>query len=248
MKLGHSQERRDQNPGVVAEADRGTLFLDEIDSFPAQAKLLRFLQEGEFKPLGSNKTRRADVRVIAATNIDIEQGLQKHTLREDLFYRLSVMSISLPPLRERKDDIPMLANTFLSKWANKFGKDIQEISQEAIGLLMFHDWPGNVRELENTIQRAVILANQPLVLAQDILLSRQKKSSPGEESFREMICRTLDRFETSYLKDMLASSHGNISRAAKAAKISRRRFRQLLDKHKMRISAAVASKSGEERP
>ena len=118
--------------GVIGEADHGTLFLDEIDSLPAQTMLLRFLQEGEFKPLGSSKTKRADVRVIAATNTDIEEALHTHKIREDLYYRLNVMSIYLPPLRERKDDVPLLVNSFLSKWARRFEKHVSGISLEAI--------------------------------------------------------------------------------------------------------------------
>jgi transcriptional regulator with PAS, ATPase and Fis domain len=117
-------------PGVIAEADGGTLFLDEIDSLPAQAMLLRFLQEGEFKPLGSSKTKKADVRVIAATNSDIEQALHTHSIREDLFYRLSVVSIHLPPLRERKDDIPLLANFFYPSGQVGSGKTFRQFHRK----------------------------------------------------------------------------------------------------------------------
>lgn len=218
-------------PGLAAEADGGTLFLDEIDSLPAQAMLLRFLQEGEFKPLGSSKTKMADVRVIAATNMDIREALSAHSIREDLLYRLCVMWIHLPPLRERKDDIPILVGSFVQKWATRFGKAVDKIEENALELLTLHDWPGNVRELENTIERAVILAEKSTIQAEDILFLFPKARNHGERSYRDLKYE----FEGSYLRRVLSLSRGNVSKAAQVAKLDRRTFRLLLGKHEISI-------------
>lgn len=218
--------------GIIDEANHGTLFLDEVDSFPAQAKLLRFLQDGEFKPLGTGRTRKADVRVIAATNIDIDAALRSHVLREDLYYRLSVTSLHLPPLRERKHDIPLLANSFLLKWATQFGKEVRAISLEAMNLLMLHDWPGNVRELENTVERAVIFATESVVQSEDVVFSLQHEGHHSDTSFRSLKIR----FEQAYLKGLISSAHGNITKAAHAAKLDRRTLRLLLRKHRIGVS------------
>jgi DNA-binding NtrC family response regulator len=155
------------------------------------------------------------------------------------------MSIDLPPLRERKDDIPLLVNAFVSKWAHQFGKDIQAVAQDAMNLLMLHEWPGNVRELENTIERAVILATQPLIRAEDIMFSGQKPKCFSGESFREARSRFLGQFEETYLRAVLCSSYGNISKAARSAKMSRRTFIRILEKHKVHRSIFVSSPRGQ---
>lgn len=140
-------------------ADQGTLFLDEIGELPLalQPKLLRVLQEGEFERIGSSHTTKVDVRIIAATNKNLIESVKKRTFREDLFYRLNVFPLTLPPLRKRKEDIPLLTNHFLLKYGNRFGKNIDVISQKAMQMLMDYSWPGNVRELENVIERAAII-------------------------------------------------------------------------------------------
>ncbi len=145
--------------GLVEEADRGTLFLDEIGDLNLimQTKLLRLLQEGEYKPVGSSKTLIADIRFIAATNQDLMEKVRKKEFREDLFYRLNVIQIILPPLRDRKEDIPILAQHFLEKYNRLNQKEIKGIDPEALEVLMTRDWPGNIRELENVIERGVIL-------------------------------------------------------------------------------------------
>src|SRR2546425_2518194 len=145
--------------GLVREAEGGTLFLDEVDCLPllAQTKLLRFLQEGEYRPLGSLKTLHADVRVIAASNINLGQAVKDGKLRQDLYYRLNIVQLNLPPLRDRREDIPLLAGHFLTKYAHEFSRDVTALSEAAIRKLVLYEWPGNIRELENTIERAVML-------------------------------------------------------------------------------------------
>jgi DNA-binding NtrC family response regulator len=158
--------------GKFALADGGTIFLDEIGTMSPslQAKLLRVLQEREFEPLGAERTQRVDVRVIAATNRDIKRLVEDGRFLEDLFYRLNVIPHVLPPLRERREDIPVLVEHFLRKHAHRSGRKIEEIREEALARLNAYDWPGNVRELENTIERAVVLSGGPVIEARDITM------------------------------------------------------------------------------
>ncbi|MES1157759.1 MAG: sigma-54 dependent transcriptional regulator [Haliangium ochraceum] len=154
--------------GLFEEASGGTLFLDEVGDVSAamQVRMLRVLQEGEIKPVGSGETRKVDVRVIAATNKDLRGAMRAGTFREDLFFRLNVVSIALPPLRERAEDIPSLALHFLGRYAKRFGKGVVGFQPAALDLLLRHSWPGNVRELENTVQRAVVLAEGDQITAE----------------------------------------------------------------------------------
>jgi len=147
------------SPGFFEEAHRGTLFLDEISNLSpkVQAKLLRVLQDGTIRRLGEHKSRKVDVRIIAASNVDLEEAVRKGDFRKDLFYRLKGIRIKLPPLRERKEDIPLLVQYFVSKYSREKGKKVRKITQEAINALMAHDWGGNVRELEREIERAIVL-------------------------------------------------------------------------------------------
>src|SRR5581483_1242937 len=156
--------------GKFEQADTGTVFLDEIGDVPGsvQVKLLRILQEREFERLGSNKTRHIDVRVLAATNVDLRAALEQGTFREDLYYRLNVLPMNIPPLRERKEDIPYLAQYFVRKLAKDSGSRVESISEGAIERLMEYHWPGNVRELENTIERSLVLASGEVLEAADI--------------------------------------------------------------------------------
>jgi len=160
--------------GLIREAEGGTLFLDEIDCLPllAQVKLLRFLQERQYRSLGSTKTQQADVRVIAATNIDLEEAVRTGKLRRDLYYRLNTIPLMLPPLRQRREDIPLLARYFLVKYAAEFNTPVAEFSADAIQKLVLYEWPGNVRELEHIVERTVILAERAVVHATDIILPR----------------------------------------------------------------------------
>ena len=154
-----------QKPGRFELADKGTLFLDEIGDMPlgAQAKLLRVLQEGTFERLGGSKTQHVDVRIVAATNKDLQQEIEAQNFREDLFYRLNVISLTLPSLRDRREDIPLLAAHFLQKYANQYQKEITAIQQDALERLQAYDWPGNIRELQNAIERAAVLTHESML-------------------------------------------------------------------------------------
>ena len=166
---GAFTDARSQKRGLFELADKGTLFLDEIGDLPVdlQAKLLRALQEREIKPVGSNERVSIEVRVIAATNRDLEDAIRKNQFRQDLFFRLNVVQIKLPPLRERKNDIPMLVNSFLEKFSPA-ERPVTGISEEAMGRLMAYDWPGNVRELENAVERAVALGSGQVLTLTDL--------------------------------------------------------------------------------
>jgi len=159
--------------GIIEEADTGTLFLDEIGNISPemQTRLLRVLETGEFRPIGQVDLKKVDIRVIAATNVDLVQKVKDGKFREDLYYRLKVITVDLPPLRERKDDIIGLARLFLTEFCNKTGKRISGFSKDAIDLLMDHQWPGNVRELKNIIESAVVLCKDDMITSDVILLS-----------------------------------------------------------------------------
>lgn len=220
--------------GLVQDAEGGTLFLDEIDSLPlpTQVKFLRFLQDQEYRPLGARKACQADVRIIAASNADLEAGIRAGSFRADLFYRLSILPLKLPALRDRREDIPTLARHFVIKYAREFSLPVKELSQAAVERLMAHPWPGNVRELENTIQRALVLSDRPLITADDVCLPGT--AHPTEEvSFKALKAHAIAEFETDYIRRLLVLSHGNISMAARAAKKNRRAFWQLMRKYKI---------------
>jgi DNA-binding NtrC family response regulator len=237
--FGHEREAftgaSSSRAGLIHEADGGTLFMDEIDCLPllAQVKLLRFLQEKEYRPLGSTKVHRADVRVIAASNGDLERALNNGKLRRDLYYRLNTVSISLPPLRERQEDIPLLARYFLSKYSHELGKKVAGFSPKAIQSLFAYEWPGNVRELEHVIERAVVMSEHEMIGPEDICLPCSPVS--GTASFQDMKAIVVARFERTYIANLLRAHEGNISRAARAAGKDPRSFRQLIRKHKINV-------------
>ncbi len=218
--------------GLIQEAEGGTLFLDELDSLPllAQVKLLRFLQEREYRPLGSSKTRQADVRVVAATNVDFEKAIKSGQLRQDLYFRLNIIPITLPPLRRRLEDIRLLSDYFRMKYAVNFNKPVTSISPNAMQKLVMYDWPGNVRELEHVIQRAVMLCEFSTIRAEDIQVS-QFSTSPVMESFKRAKENVVKQFERNYLQSLLLAYQGNISKAANAAQKNRRAFWELLRRH-----------------
>jgi DNA-binding NtrC family response regulator len=230
-------------PGLIHEANGGTLFLDEIDCLPlmAQVKLLRFLQEKEYRPLGSTKTSKADLRVIAATNANCEAAVRKGSLRQDLYYRLNVIPLSLPALRHRRDDIPLLANHFLIKYAKEFSKEVTGFSPDAIRKLISYEWPGNIRELEHVIMGAVVLSVQPTICATSIAISAE--TPPDTESFQQAKNRMVEQFEKTYIKGLLLSHHGNISWAAKAAQKNRRAFWELIRKHHISVQGLKSNGS-----
>ena len=225
-------------PGLIREAEGGTLFLDEVDSLPAlvQVKLLRFLQEKTYRPLGSTKETQADVRIIAATGMDAEEAVKSRRLRQDLYYRLNVISLKLPPLRDRREDIPLLARHFLRKYVAELHKETEEFSPKALQKLIFYDWPGNVRELEHVIERAVVLSDRKIIREIDISLPQLDRKSESDESFKEAKERIVRQFERSYIQKLLLIHEGNISKAARAAKKHRRAFFQLIRKHEIDVS------------
>lgn len=229
---GASGSRR----GVIQEAENGTLFLDEVDSLPplAQVKLLRFLQEKEYRPLGSTKTIKGDVRIIAASNADLENAIAAGTLRRDLYYRLNVVPIALPALRHRSEDIILLAHHFLGEKAAKLNSPAVEFSPEAERKLMLYSWPGNVRELEHVIERVVVLCNQKTIHEDQIFFSGENNRL-AELSFQEMKANVISEFETNYIQNLLVACRGNITRAAQAAQKERRTFWQLIRKHKIDV-------------
>ncbi|MDY6855103.1 MAG: sigma-54-dependent Fis family transcriptional regulator [Thermodesulfobacteriota bacterium] len=224
--------------GLIQEAQNGTLLLDDVDCLPlqAQVKLLRFLQEKEYRQIGSSKIHKADVRIISATNADLEADVKRGRFRQDLFYRLNVLPIILPPLRERKSDIPILARHFLSLYSFEFDKEVTDLTAEATQTLMLHEWPGNVRELENIIQRAVAMSQTNSIQSSDIILPGLEPIE-DYESFQEAKARAIAEFEKGYIKRVLIAHHGNITRAAKAAQKNRRAFWELLRKHHIDVQS-----------
>jgi DNA-binding NtrC family response regulator len=212
-------------PGKFEQADTGTVFLDEIGDVPGsvQVKLLRVLQEREFERLGSNRTQHTDVRVIAATNVDLRAALEQGTFREDLYYRLNVVPMNIPPLRERKEDIPYLVEHF----AKKFGG---QISEGAMERLMGYHWPGNVRELENVVERSVLLAQGPRVEADDVKIDtaprRSSTAGGGDHFLPEGM--TLDQYEQAVIREALKRANGNKSQAARLLGLTRNALRYRL--------------------
>ena len=223
-------------PGLVGVANSGTMFLDDIDCLPAtsQAKLLRFLQEKEYRQLGSAKTVQADVRVIAATNSDLEAAVDEGKLRQDLYYRLNVIPLMLPALRDRRDDVPLLARHFLDRYANDFNKHINGFASDAMKMFMLYDWPGNVRELEHVVERAVLFSEDKLIREIDIFLPR-KKAATCKMSFKEAKADVVKKFERTYIERLLLSYQGNITKAAQAAQKNRRAFWQFIRKHQIDV-------------
>lgn len=210
--------------GKFEQANNGTIFLDEIgDMVPAtQAKVLRVLQEREFERVGGNELIKVNTRVISATNQDLEEAVKEGTFRKDLYYRISVFPIKMPALRERREDIPLLAGHFLKKYAKQEGKeDLDSISPDALELLMACQWPGNVRELENTIERAVVLATPPEIKTKDLPASIR---SIGEKKIYESdnkLSNWIERLEEDALRQALLECEGNISQTAKKLGIGR---------------------------
>ncbi|MEN6440442.1 MAG: sigma-54 dependent transcriptional regulator [Syntrophobacter sp.] len=235
--------------GMVEEANGGTLFLDEIgDLSPAmQVKLLRLLQEGEYKVVGANTIRKADIRFIAATNQNLAEKIKDGRFREDLFYRLNVINIQLPPLRDRRDDIPLLASHFLAKYNAQYEKSVKRISAETMQGLQERTWPGNVRELENMIERGVIMASGESLEPADIGVlelddaSTAPTAEPAGElyslPFKEAKDRLIEKFQSEYIAKVLTRSDGNVSRAARESGLKRQYL------HRLMRETSIASKS-----
>jgi two-component system response regulator GlrR len=217
--------------GLFVQSHQGTIFLDEIGdmSLSLQAKLLRVLQEKTFYPLGSGKPVEVDVRVIVATNKDLEAEVKKGSFREDLFYRIHVVPIDLPPLRERKEDVPLLAEHFLREISHKMKKDIIGISAMAMQKLMLYGWPGNVRELENTIEHAVAIT-QHNVISEEIILPEKDLPVEPLKPFKEAV----EEFKRGYIVRLLEFTKGNVSKAAELAGKYRADFFNLVKKHNLK--------------
>ena len=230
-KKGAFTDATSDKKGLFEVADGGTVFLDELaDTSPAlQQRLLRVIQEGEFQSVGSNKTLKVDVRILSATNKDLLHLVQQGKFREDLYYRINVFPIHIPPLRERTEDIPLLANYFLNKYMIQAGKDIDGISEGALQYLLSKKYPGNIRELENMIQRAVILAGNEQSLSLDHLQTEWKGSQPIIGTITDLrsdtqllsLPKLVEELEKKYISQSLNSNQGNISKTASELGLSR---------------------------
>ncbi|MBX6424024.1 sigma-54 dependent transcriptional regulator [Thermosulfurimonas sp. F29] len=219
--------------GLFEEAGEGTIFLDEIGELPLslQAKLLRVLQDGTFRRVGGRKELRSRARVIAATNRDLSEMVRKGTFREDLFWRLAVITIHIPPLRERREDILPLARFFLKKYARRYGKPVEDFSKEALELLWSYDFPGNVRELQNAVERAVILTEGPLITAGDLLFSPPGTEDLLAELFRRPLPEAVELLERKRIEEALKKSGGIKTRAAEMLGLSERVLRYKIEKY-----------------
>ncbi|HEY0670704.1 MAG TPA: sigma-54 dependent transcriptional regulator [Longimicrobiales bacterium] len=242
--------------GLAETARGGTLFLDEIATISPQVQgsLLRLLQEHEIRPVGSDKTVSVDVRVIAATNRQLQELVREGKFRDDLYYRLSVFTIDLPPLRERREEIPLLAHHFVQRIAAETGKEINLITPAAMALLEAHDWPGNVRELENVLERAVLLAESNAITPDAIPISMKESSSgwsyvPDDartlvEAKKELRVEAVERLERMFLLKALQTADWNVTRAAQNVGMQRPNFHALMRKHS--ISGHAESEAAED--
>lgn len=221
--------------GLVEQASGGTLFLDEIDatSLRNQVKLLRLLEDGEYRPLGDPTSRKTDLRVIAATNADLRQNLSDSTFREDLFYRLNVVTLRMPPLRERIEDVPLLAQHFLEKYSREYGRPVDGLSSQALQTLMSYSWPGNVRELESRIQHMIVMSFDPLIEAETAQLPPTSACARTSElgDFGVAKKKVIDSFEENYLTRLLTEYEGDVASAARRAGKSRTGLWNLIRKH-----------------
>jgi transcriptional regulator with PAS, ATPase and Fis domain len=242
---------------VVDAAHTGTLFFDEVGEIPlpVQPKLLRFLQEREYRPVGSTAVKRADVRIVAATNRDLRKEVAAGRFREDLYYRLNVLQLQIPPLRERKEDIPHLASFFLRRYVREFDKPSEGFSPRAIQRLSSHDYPGNVRELENVVQQALVAARHTVVTAEDIQVGDPAiidqiaptpldpppaTTKPSGDDWIRVDCdlpyneakqRVTEAFERAYATRVLERHEGNVTRAASAAGLPRKSMARIMRRH-----------------
>jgi len=230
-----------EHAGLFREADGGTLFLDEIGDMPLplQVKLLRALQERQIRPVGSAKSIPIDVRVISATHRDLKQAMQEQSFREDLYYRLNVVNLQLPTLRERAEDIPLLARHVLQQSAERHGVQVNRFSEDAMQALVTAQWPGNVRQLVNVVEQCVALTSNPV-----LSLALVSQALEQNRSFWPTLSEARDQFERQYLVRVLKMAEGNVTRAAELAGRNRTDFHKLLKKHE--LSAAQVSEQGDE--
>jgi len=235
---GAFTDARKDRPGLFHEANGGVLFLDEIGEMPLtlQAKLLRVVEDRQVKPLGSNQSETVDVRLLTASNRDLEELVEAGRFRRDLYYRLNVIRLDLPPLRERREDIPLLIDHFIQKFAQPNRHVVSGIDKDALALLINHRWPGNVRELEHTVERAVMLGRNSTIVAQDLpanfIASDQRKLPLAEAVSRGYTLRDLER---EYIECILDSVGGNKSEAAKALGVDRTTLYRKLEEFKFKV-------------
>ncbi len=233
--------------GLVAVAEGGTLFLDEVDSLslPAQAKLLRLVQDHTYKPLGSERFNRADVRIVAATNKNLEHLVDAGTFRRDLYFRLNVLRVHMMPLRDRRGDIPTLAEHFLEQCCAEMGCRPKRLASSSMQVLTSLAWPGNVRELYNLIRRAVVFCDGAQMLPAHLMLDREPApDAHATGSFRSARAVALDAFERRYVEDMLRRHHGNVTRAAEEAGKDRRVFGRMIKRLHIDRTALVERING----
>jgi DNA-binding NtrC family response regulator len=239
--FGHERgaytDAREKYSGLIHEAEGGTIFLDDIESLSLknQAKLLRFLEATEYMPLGSSKMRRSDVRVIASTNADLSQHARQGLFREDLYFRLAVLTLIIPPLRSRREDIPPLAEHFAAQYSAHYGKTVT-LSCGVLKRLSLHTWPGNVRELQNLIHRGVVHAVGSVIDEiefgdEGVTPSTRNVAQNGPPSFNEAKKDLVDQFERKYIERLLKECGGNVSAAARKAGKNRRAFWEIMRKH-----------------
>lgn len=248
--FGHDKgaftDAKSKQTGLIEQADDGTLFLDEIEalSLKGQVALLRFFQDKKYRPIGSSRTHQANVRVITASNENIEDMVANGLFRKDLYFRLNLMNVTMPPLRERNDDVLLLAEYFLKKYASQYQKDVCVLSTDAKEILMKYHWPGNIRELENLIHREVLLATDDRINihVDGVQLHDNADFKNGnqsvinfyvsiEQDFNQSKAMIVGQFEKEYLDRLLEKTHGNVTLAAKCAGKERRCLGKLIKKH-----------------
>lgn len=239
-KRGAYTDAQSDSPGIISHAQYGTLFLDEVDTLSAKAQvtLLRFLQDQLYRPLGGRESFAADVRVVVASNVDLVKLAEKGAFRLDLLYRLKIMHLKLPPLRERYDDVVILANHFLHECAARFGKGEKVLHPETVAWFDQYNWPGNIRELENLIYREYMLEDDSVIYITppDSIVERRssydrRRTSLVDRDFKQAKNDAIEKFEQCYLTEALAKTSGNVTKAAKLAGKERRAFGKLLKKH-----------------
>lgn len=225
---GAYTDAHESKEGLFAQADKGSIFLDEISntSMIFQIKLLRVLQEREIKPVGSTKNRKINVRIIVASNTDLQKAVSDGTFRDDLFYRIHVMPVYLPPLRQRKDDIPLLATYFMTEFCKALKKDPLGFSPPALQRMLLYDWPGNIRELRNKIEHAAIVANKNSIEPGDIFPERNTTTNVFH-SYKD----AKERFEREYIENLLKANNGNVTNASKMASRYRADIYKLIKKY-----------------
>ncbi|HTK81200.1 MAG TPA: sigma-54 dependent transcriptional regulator [Bacteroidota bacterium] len=227
----------DSREGVVNDARGGTLFLDEINTLStlSQVKLLRFLEDKTYRKLGSSNVVEADIRIVSATNANLDDAVKADKFREDLLYRINALTIELPPLRDRNGDIPLLADHFLRQFCLENERPSIYVSDAALKKLSSWRWPGNVRELKNVVNKAAVMCNSNIIRDADICVGSIREDNASGFTYKQAKDRTLERFEKEYVAKLLNMSAWNISQASKSAQMSRQSFYRLIKKHNIPI-------------